>query len=168
MPCHAKCFTPYYWHVVMEPPWPQLLRLQCEGSWTLPPYRSSIGQLCPFYLYDVIQSQLLCSWPQGYQAWTASSPSLCFLICMPGIPFSPQSDLKKKKIRSHHFSAKNPPLSPIEPKSLPVSPTFDPCLLWSLYFSFTSFVFRYPTAIFPWEKKDFPDHPTQNSSPFPS
>lgn len=128
MPCHAKCFTPYYWHVVMEPPWPQLLRLQCEGSWTLPSYRSSISQLCPFYLYDVIQSQLLCSWPQGYQAWTASSPSLCFLICMPGISFSPQSDLKKKKIRSHHFSAKNPPLSPVEPKSLPVSPTFDPCL----------------------------------------
>lgn len=148
MPCHAKCFTHITDMVLWNHPDPS-----CPGCSVrildTAVLQVSSSQLCPFCLYDVIQSQLLFSWPQGYQAWTASSPSLCFLICMPGISFSAQSDLKKKKIRSRHFSAKNPPLSPVEPKSLPVSPAFDPCLLCSLCFSFTIFVFRYPTAVFP-------------------
>lgn len=121
MPCHAKCFTHITDMVLWNHPDPS-----CPGCSVrildTAVLQVSSSQLCPFCLYDVIQSQLLFSWPQGYQAWTASSPSLCFLICMPGISFSAQSDLKKKKIRSRHFSAKKSSVKPSRTKILACQP----------------------------------------------
>lgn len=77
----------------------------------------------------------------------ACNSSLCFLLYMSVISFPHPSDLKKKKIRSHHSSAQNLPFSPTEPKSLTIRPSSDPRLPCSLYFSLTAcflLFFRYP------------------------
>ena len=51
----------------------------------------------------------------------------CLLFCMPLISSPHRSDLKKKKITSHHFSAQNPAISPAEPRVLCGRPSPGPC-----------------------------------------
>lgn len=148
MSCHAKCFTHITDTVLWNHPDPS-----CPGC--------SVRILDTAGLQVIQQSALpiLPLWCNSKSTSLLMTPGLPGLNSLQSISLLPhlhawdlvsaQSDLKKKKIRSRHFSAKNPPLSPVEPKSLLVSPAFDPCLLCSLCFSFTIFVFRYPTAVFP-------------------